>query len=105
MQLESVAEQFSHDASVEFHDEREKSRKSMQFELETYLESLKVFSGSNGQNLVSIPSNIDLVSDAMDRGRIYLNCTPKNVAIKIVSGVTSEKSSRTLLLHTTVSIM
>jgi hypothetical protein len=70
MQLESVAEQFSHKAAVEFHGEREKSRKSMQFELETYLESLKVFSGSNGQNLVSIPSNIDLVSDAMDRGRI-----------------------------------
>jgi hypothetical protein len=70
MQLESVAEQFSHKAAIEFHSEREKSRKSMQFELETYLESLKVFSGSNGQNLVSIPSNIDLVSDAMDRGRI-----------------------------------
>ena len=70
MQLESVVEQPSNYDPIEFHDEREKSRESMRCELETYLESLKVFSGSNGQNLVSIPSNLDLISDAMDRGKI-----------------------------------
>lgn len=68
MRQEPVAEKFSADIPVKFIDEHEESRKSMRHELETYLESLKDYSGSNGQNLVSIPSNLDLVSDAMDRG-------------------------------------
>ena len=46
----------------------EEERKSMRLELEAYLDSLKMSSGSDGQNLVSIPANIDHVSDAMDRG-------------------------------------
>lgn len=69
--------QSSHNDAMEFHDEREESRKSMRHELETYLESLKEFSGSNGQNLVSIPSNLDLVANAMDRGKKDKNDSAK----------------------------
>ena len=68
----------------------EEERKSMRLELEAYLESLKLSNGSDGQNLVSIPANIDHVSDAMDRGRTFGRRT--------VSTICMPSYSRTMLL-------
>ena len=65
----------------------EEERKSMRLELELYLESLKVSNGSEGQNLISIPTNLDHVSDAMDRGRIFRGTNVSTISMRSFSRI------------------
>lgn len=65
----------------------EEERKSMRLELELYLESLKVSNGSEGQNLISIPTNLDHVSDAMDRGRTFRGTNVLTICMRSFSRI------------------
>lgn len=49
-------------------DNYEEERELMRVELSSYLDSLKTITGSDGKSLISIPTNFDVVSDAMTKG-------------------------------------
>ena len=51
----------------------EQQRDSMRNELSGYLDSLHELNGSDGKSLLSIPSNVDSVSAAMNRGDLTSN--------------------------------